>query len=536
MRKLPLERHDYFFIVGVLVLGFLVYAPLLKAGFIWDDDLHVLNDALLQNLDGLYKIWFSPGKSVWNYWPLTRTNLWLEHYFFGMDPRIFHAVNIGLHLTSSCIFYFVLKKIGIHFFPASISAILFAIHPVMMESVAWVTERSNMLSMVFYLLSIYFFIDGHFNNKNNIFTVCIFFTLGMLSKSSIVMLPVILLLISVYFDHGHKFEYLKKLLPVFILSFGFGLINIYFEHNHIGSVEDYSFHRSFAERLIVAGMIPLFYLKQLLFPVYISFFYPKWAVQTSSLLSYAPVFVVMLLTGLAIFMIVRRDSQNVRILSFLWIAFLASLFPVLNIFYVYGMKFSFVADHWVYLATLPVFVALGLAANSMSAFLKNGLRNMIVGLIILVLAFSAWSQTAKYQNVFTLLLDTTAKTPGSFIAHNNLSVEYIKRGEWDKALHHADLAAKLYPEENRRALINKAIALTQLNRYNEALVLMAQLKSEREFSYSEHFVVGTIYFHMENYPQSLVFLDAALTLEPDFKPAIDLRSRAREKLQDPGKK
>src|SRR5688572_5089940 len=127
MRKQALNSQDYLFFLSVLILGFLVYAPLLNAGFIWDDDKHLLNDVLLESLDGLYKIWFSPDKSVWNYWPLTRTSFWLERLIWGTNPAGYHAINIVLHLASSCIFYFILKRLHAAFFSAAVAAMLFAI-------------------------------------------------------------------------------------------------------------------------------------------------------------------------------------------------------------------------------------------------------------------------------------------------------------------------------------------------------------------------------------------------------------------------
>src|SRR5207249_11793569 len=166
--------------------------PSIRGGMLWDDDAHITRPAL-QSVRGLWRIWFDIGATQ-QYYPLLHSAFWLEHHFWGDSPTGYRLLNVVLHATASCLFALVLSQLSIR--GAWLGAFLFALHPVGVESVAWISEQKNTLSTVFYLSALLAYL--HFDEKRERFhyyTALGLFLLGLLTKSVTATLPAALLVI-----------------------------------------------------------------------------------------------------------------------------------------------------------------------------------------------------------------------------------------------------------------------------------------------------------------------------------------------------
>jgi len=528
----PLARSEVYRLMALLVLAALVYYPLLHAGFIWDDDLHFVDDNFQLSLHGLYRIWFDPEKSVWNYWPLSRTSFWIERRVWGLNPAGYHLDNILLHLASVIVLFFILRRLrtaGIWF-----SVALFAVHPVMMESVAWITERKNTLSMLFYLLSIlaflrYYQCSAQESSAKYYYLSCAGFVVALLCKSSIIMMPVLLVLVLWCLEGKLPITHYKKIVPYLLIALAFGLLNIYFEDHYIGSSGE-RFDRGVLDRLAVAGLIPLFYLKNILAPLQLSFFYPKWQVDVADPIWYLPLLSLTVCVAVLVIAVVRTRNPSAHITLCCLGAYLVSLFPVLGFFDVYGMRFSYVSDHWCYVPAIPVFVWLGMAGSQVTRSLQAPIRNTIVIALVLFCAFLSWAQTPKYMSRTGLWLDTLRYNPDAQIVHNNLAVEYNRAGNWESALQHADRAIALDPKGSAESWTNRSIALWQLQRYNEALQSIETARQLLPNNFTVYHIFGVFSSYSGHYPQALQLLTRALQIRDDYAATYFERARVYEAL------
>ncbi|MGI8966742.1 MAG: hypothetical protein ACR2H1_11740, partial [Limisphaerales bacterium] len=335
-------------LILILALTLLAYSPMFQAGFIWDDDDMLTENPLIKN--GLGDIWFST--KFYDYFPLTLTSFWLEWRLWRMNPTGYHATNILLHGFTSIFFWRVLKYLKIP--GAWFAGLVFALHPVNVESVAWITERKNTLAMFFYALSLLLYLKfenakhGIRNNKFYILSI-ITFLLALLSKTSVVMFPFVLLG-CLWWRNGRigRRDFLR-VLPFFALSFVLALVTIWFQYNRAIST-DIVHAASFAARLAGAGWATWFYLFKALVPIHLAFVYPRWEINGGALLSYLP---ALALLGWLFFLWAFRKSWGKPFLFGVGY-FILTLFPVLGFFNIYFQKYSLVADHWQYTSIIGI--------------------------------------------------------------------------------------------------------------------------------------------------------------------------------------
>ena len=448
----------------VLIFGVCVlYYPTMGAGFIWDDDTFFTRNPLMVTPKALERFWFSTDPP--DYFPLTSTNLWLQRQFWGLHPLGYHLVNIVLHAWNAFLFWRILFQIAVP--GAWIAALVFALHPIQVESVSWVTQIKTVQSTFFYLLSLYAYLRFCTKPHPTVYGVSLFlFVLALLSKTSVVMLPVILLLY-----HGWKQDLplllaIRRTLPYFILSLLFGLVTIWYQYNSAGAkCSDWAL--SFLQRLVYAGHNIVFYLYKLIFPLNLTFVYPRWTFDVWHGLSWTPHIGL----GLILYLLYGYRASWGRHALFGFGYFIVSLFPVLGFFNIYFMRYSFVADHWQYVAGQGV-VALTIATacrgiSKTSATVQKTVSG-VVALMLITLATLTWKQQALYQNPVVLWQDTLRKNPKAWIAHNNLGLALADHGKFDEAIIHYKKAIGLKPDY-AKAFNNIAIAFKEKGKLDEAI-------------------------------------------------------------------
>jgi len=410
----------------------------MRGGFIWNDDTFLTENPAIKASNGLYDIWLTT--RLPDYFPLTSTSLWLEWRLWGKNATGYHIVNVLLHGLSAVLIWLILKRLKIP--GAWVAGLVFAIHPVNVESVAWITERKNVLPMVFYLLSVLWYLKFDSDGKRSFYGLALgTFLLAMLSKTSVAMQPIVLLG-CVWWKHGRiRRKDIFRTIPFFFLSVILSLVTIWFQyHRAIGPeiVRD----DSFLSRLAIAGMAVWFYLFKAFIPLKLTFIYPMWDIDATSFVNYLPGFLLLI-----IFILFwhYRNSWGRPFLFGLGY-YVLTLFPVLGFFNIYFMKYSLVADHWQYASIAGVIaLVVGLITYGYDR-LQNVFRQLIViagAVLIGLFSLLTWRQGHIYTNLETLWQDTINKNPSAWLAHYNLANLMLRQDRSEDAIHHYSETIKI---------------------------------------------------------------------------------------------
>lgn len=431
----PPPRSAARFWLGAAVIAAITaaaYLPAMQGDFLWDDDDYVTDNSALRTWQGLSDIWFEPAATP-QYYPLVFTTFWVECRLWGLSPLAFHLGNVALHIIGAILVWRLLLRLSVP--GAFLAAAIFAVHPVHLESVAWITERKNVLSAVFYLASMltYFRFAGVEQARTDAgpgrwlaYALSILlFVAAMLSKTTACTLPAAITLLLWWKRPRLTMRDILPLLPMFFIGIGMGLNTARLERELVGALgADWDF--SILDRVLIAGRAIWFYLATLLWPASLIFIYPRWTIDDSAWWQYLfPISAIVL--GVTLFVVRNRIGKG----PFVAAAFFAgTLFPALGFINVYPMLFSFVADHFQYLASLGP-IALGAALLTMAGKKLGPLPSAACAFaIVAALGFLTWRQGRMYENRLTLWQTTVNRNPSAWIAQNNLSVELFEMGSY----------------------------------------------------------------------------------------------------------
>lgn len=528
----------------LFALTLAIYIPAMKAGFIWDDDSYLLNNRNLLSLEGLWRIWFSTDSP--QYYPLVFTTFWIEQHVWELAPAGYHAVNVVLHAANALLLWALLRRLGIRY--AFLGALLFAAHPVQVESVAWITERKNVLSAFFYLLSALSFLK--YEDKGGRGAYILSFALfipALLSKTVTCSLPAALL--AVRWMRGRKIDagYLVSLVPFFAAGLAMGLVTVWWELNIVGAKGN-EWDLGLLERLILPGKIAFFYLKKLAYPSELVFIYPKWEVSAYSLSQW--VYTGALVCLLAALFLLRKSIGRGPLASLLF--FLLTLFPALGFFNIYPFQYSYVADHFQYLASAGMFALFAGAVSKIAPEGQKPLKAALSAIAVALLGVLTFSQAGVYKDLETLWKDTIAKNPGAFMAHTNLGVLRYKEGRYEEALVHFNDTLRLKPDaaaahyniglihynQGRKqeaaesfalalmgdpdhilALLNYGKLLTDMGQDQEALVRLKRAVELAPMNEMAHNNLAIAYARSGDISSAIRHLEIALELKPDYESA-----------------
>ena len=412
------------------------------AGFVWDDDDHYLNDHLVNSDDDWWRIWFDPqpgvvrasdGAWVWNYWPLTRSSFWVDRHLFGTwedgRPNLLasHLINVALHAANAILLLFALRRLRVA--GAELAALFFVLHPVTVESVAWITERKNLLSTFFFLTALWSWLRFRDTpSPRGYLATTGAFLLALMGKTSTVMFPVVLVLIHWYRREPWSVRSLARLAPFFAMSLVAGVTSILFERLFIdaGQASPVS---GWPERVAVSGHIAWFYFAKDLLPIGLAFNYPRWQIDPAAWKSYLPTLsAIAVLAGL---WLQREGWARPFVLALA--SFGALLFPVLGFLDLYGMRYAHVADHWQYLACIPV---IALAAGLLETQTRNrlALRVVISAFVVTGFAWLSFTHAGAYVDDEALFADTLERQPGSVLANNNFGNRLLAQRRYEESI------------------------------------------------------------------------------------------------------
>ena len=503
-------------VLAVVTLA--AYVPALHGGFIWDDIGYVQKNDNLRDLDGLFRSWFEP-LSLPQYYPMVWTTFWVEYQLWGLHTFGYHLVNVLLHVVAALLLWRVLRRLEV---PAAwIAAAVFALHPVAAESVAWISERKNTLSAVFYLAAVHAYLGfadrrsraeggGSGSGALPYAASLVLFACALLSKSATATLPAVLLVVAWWKRGRITRGELTPLVPFFLLAIVCGLITVYIETAHVGA-QGADWEHTPAERVLLAGRVAWFYAAKVVWPHPLVFIYPRWEIDAQSWSqALFPAGVLVVLAGL---LLLRRRIGRGPLAAVL--IFGGTLAPVLGFFDVYMMRFTYVADHWLYHASMVLIVAIVAGTARLSGGLPRPVTAVLVAGLLAVLGTLTWRQARLYDSAETIWRDVIAKNPTAWIAHNNLGRVLLERGESELAATHFDQVLRLKPDHGR-ALYN--LGLLSKRDGDDAAAerhFRAAIRAEPRFPrpYSE---LGVLLGQKGSWDEAIARLEQALVLKPDF--------------------
>jgi Tfp pilus assembly protein PilF len=515
----PRSRQNVWLAVAVFAATIVAYLPALNSGFIWNDADYVTAPELRSVL-GFWRIWFELGATE-QYYPLLHSAFWLEHKLWGDAAMGYHLVNVLFHAASACLLAALMRRLEIP--GAWLAAFVFALHPVYVESVAWISEQKNTLSLVFYLVAALLFFRFHRERRPRVYIAAtIFFAFALLTKSVTATLPPALLVI-LWWRNG-RIDFRRDvvpLLPWFGLGAAMGLVSAYVEKVYIGA-HGSEFALTALERGLLAGRIAWFYLGKLLWPAELIFIYPRWNVDAS--VAWQWMFSLAVLVLLAVLWWMRGRSRAPLAAA---LFFGGSLIPTIGFFNVYAFIFSFVADHWQYLPSIGIVVLFSAAIAERSGRVYRSVGVAIVG----VLGVLTFQQSRMYADMRTFYSTTLARNSAAWMAHNNLGNLLREAGDLDAARTHYEAALRTRPDLEK-AHNNLGIVLRDQKHFDDAeRHFRRSLELKPDYA-DAHNNLGSLLRQRGRPKEALQHLFRALQIDGEF---VDARHNLGMALRDEGR-
>lgn len=437
----------------LLLATALAYYPAWHGGVLWDDNAHLTRPDLRSDA-GLWRIWFDVGATQ-QYYPVTHSAFWVMHRLWGDDTTAYHFLNITLHATSAFLLFLLVRRLAVA--GAVLAAFVFALHPVQVESVAWMTELKNTLSGACFFSAALAYLRFDRQRELRAYALAfVLFAAAVLAKSVTAALPAALLVVF-WWQRGELrwSRDVRPLTPFLVFGVSAGLVTAWFERT-LNGARGAEFQLTVADRFVIAGRAAWFYTAKLAWPAHLSFIYPRWTVDGSDWRQW--VYPVGAALAVAACWSVRRRSRSPLAVALL---FLGLLFPALGFFDVYPFRYSFVADHFQYLAIAAPVVALA------AVLPKRALSGTA---ICLLLATLTWIQSGQYKDEGTLYAATLERNPACWLCHNNLATPKLHGSEADlaDAVAHLHEALRFNPRDPE-AHNNLGGALQRMGRYEDAL-------------------------------------------------------------------
>lgn len=503
----------WLFVVILAATTIFAYRPAWHGGFLWDDDAYVTNNELLTAPNGLHRIWFSLDAPS-QYFPLVYTTFRIEYALWGLNPSGYHWVNILLHVANALLVWRLLARLNVP--GAWLAGAIFAMHPVQVESVAWITERKNVLMGFFFLLTLLawvVFVDERTKRPWRFYGLAlVLYGLALSAKSTACTLPAALLLILWLQNKQINWRRIFQTVPFFFFGLGMGLVAVWWERYHQGT-RGALFALGPIERILIASRAVWFYLGKLIWPSTLTFIYPRWTISPTHLLDYVWLLAAVGLCA-AIYFARRYVGRSVEVAT---VFFAATLSPVLGLIMLYTFRYTFVADHYQYLASIgPIALVSAGVASLAGAFERS--RLLIFGTAVATVATLAvltWRQSAMYADIEALWRTTLARNPACWMAHNNLGIVLSQKGEIDEAITHYRTTLEMQPDFSD-ANYNLGNALLQKGEIDEAILHCQKAVMVQPFDPDAQVALGNSLFQKGLVDDAIVHYEKALALRPYY--------------------
>jgi protein O-mannosyl-transferase len=505
------SKRDWFFCLLLAVVTLLAYQPAWQGGLLWDDDAHVGGYAL-RTLDGLRRIWFVP-RTTQQYYPVLHTSFWLQQRLWGDSTTGYHLVNLLLHVGCVVLVLKILRFLRVP--GAELAAIIFALHPVNVETVAWISERKNTLSGLFGLAATLSYLKFDEGRRRGGYALALsLFVLGLLSKTAIVTLPLCWLVIF-WWKRG-AISWRRDVVPVVpfvFVSAAAGFMTAWVEQGNI-AYRTRILDLSLVDRCLIAGRAFWFQLSKLFWPSNLMFVYPRWGINAGVWWQY--LFPLAVLGLLGILWSLRRWSRAplAGVLVYMLL-----LLPSLGFLNIYFFIYSFVADHWQYLACLGIitFCASGIVLLAQrfkrwQSWLEPGVTLVIAGVLFVVTSH----QSRMYSDIETLYRTTIARNPACWMAYLNLGNILYQANRIPEAMDLFNHAMRIKPAAAHyslgNALVQKGRNPEAIEEYKEALQIDPDYAEAHNNLGGALFLIGRASDAIDQYQE-------ALRINPDYAEA-----------------
>ncbi len=494
----------------VLILA--VYWPSISGGFILDDDLLLTNNELVKAPDGLYRIWLTTEPT--DYWPVTNSSFWIEWRLWKMNPTGYHVTNLALHFAACLLLWKILETLRVP--GAFAAALLFAVHPVNVESVAWIAQRKNTLALVFFLLSILWYLKNERRGGRALISYALSlaaFALAMLSKGSVVILPAVLLLLA-WWQRGRIGAIdLAKVTPFLVIAVALSGVDLWFKSHGTPSKMPPA---TFAQHLAEAGAIPWFYLAKGLLPIDLLFIYPQWNIQPTYWLWWLPLAGAICISTLLARSVGAKRSIWKGSLAFAWAFFVAALVPVMGFVHIGYMKYSLVADHYQQIALLAVVGSVAAAwtvAYRLASDRIRGLLSFSGAGVVLLLCILTLCRSNQFRDAESIYKATLSGNEYTALAHYNLGLALAEAHRDREALPHFERAIELDPNyaEAHNNLGNLLLRTNQIQQAIDHYQIVVKLQPDKSQAYTN---LGAALAAAGRPQEALTQLHLALQLNP----------------------
>ncbi len=507
------SKRDWFFCLILAVVTILAYQHAWHGGFLWDDDAYIINNELLTAPDGWQRIWFSLD-SPSQYFPFTYSTFRIEHALWGLDTTGYHWVNLLLHVGNALLVWAVLARLKV---PGSwLAAAIFALHPVQVESVAWITERKNVLMGFFFLLTLLAwiaFVDKRSRRPWMFYCLALIsYVLALSAKATACTLPAALFLILWLQKKPITMRRFIQIVPFVVLGIGMGLLAVWWERYHQGTNRGVFTFLSPMERILVASRAVWFYLSKIFWPSNLTFIYPRWNISPADLIDY-----IWLLAGIAacvaIYFIRRYFGRSVEVAAAF---FVATLTPVLGFIMLFTFRYTFVADHYQYLACIGPIALASAGIVALSDRFTHYRAVIVSGALLVVASFGTltWRQAATYSDIETLWRTTLARNPECWMAHTNIGIVFLQQGKIDDAIAHYRLALQMQAD-SWDAEYNLGTALVAKGQVDEAILHCERAVGMRPMDPDAQVSLGNALSAKGRIDEAIAHYQKAIAAQPD---------------------
>jgi len=517
----PSSRRDIGAFVLLCLATFLAYVPAYGGGMLWDDSGHVTRPDL-RSVHGLWRIWSEPGASQ-QYYPLLHSAFWVEHAVWGDAVLWYHLLNIALHALAACLVVRIVRRLRL---PGEwLAGLLFALHPLCVESVAWISEQKSTLSGVFYLAAALSYLKFAESRKRSAYLVALaFFIAALLSKTVTATLPGALLVV-IWWRCG-RIEWKRDVVPLvpwFVLGASAGMFTAWAESSLIGA-HGAEFALTPVERFLLAGRVLWFYAGRVIWPANLTFFYPRWNLDPTAWWQYLfPAGVI------ALAIVLRRYRGAFAAL----LIFAGTLFPVLGLFNVYPFRYSYVADHFAYLASVAILIPVAAVLSSLpyGRGSDQTMKYVVGAILVAVLGVLTWRQAATYRDEETLYRATLERNPGAWLAHTNLANRLIARpGGRAEAMTHLEAALRLNPDFPEAHLSMGNALLETPGRLDDAIAEYRTAVRLAPESERAHANLGNALLQSGQSAEAIAQLNDALRIDPSNAEAHNALANALSQI------
>jgi Flp pilus assembly protein TadD len=490
------------------------YLPVRDAGFIWNDDSMLQANPLIRQAGGWYRAWFNRPVGG-DFVPATTSVLWVEWRLWDDNPLGYHADSVLLHVCSALLLWRILRRLKIP--GAWMAAALFAIHPVNVESVAWIAQRKNTLAMLLFLAAMDFYLTFEDSGRRRwLWLAAGMFSVALMGKTAVVPLPIVLLGLA-WWRRGRigRKDILHSLIFIALAAAGF-LMAIWIQRG--ASIGVTVRADSFWSRLAGAGWALWFYLGKALLPLHLNFVYPRWEIPAGIPLSYLPLF--LWAAGLLICWRYRNGWGKGALLAMGY--FTVMLLPVLGFFNIFFMYYSLVSDHWQYFAIIGPLALFAAGFKAGMAAMTGG-NKWVTGIccatLLAGLGALTWNQCGMYGDDETLWLRTLRLNPNAWMAHNNLGFDlFHKEGLVDEGIAHFKKALEINPAA-APAHYNLGDAFREKGQMDVAITHYRKALEIKPDMAEAHFNLGVSFFQLGRLDEAILHYQEVLKIKPEYAEA-----------------